>query len=518
MFKKIFFLKFIIVITLLVFLKIDYRFDYSVNCCSDDFDYYMHASTIALDFDLEYSNQFDGQVSYKKFGKQTPIGFVGSGIFSAPFLFIGNLVDEVLNIDQSTQLMNYKLYFYSLSPIVYFFLSLVFLIKFFELTNIKINRIQLFIYIFGSGLPYFAFERFSMTHVYEVFSISVIFYLSALCFDQNKKIYEVILPIFLLLSFLTRMSNFYIFILPYIIKKLFFTESKHILLKKFGYIASSIFSIILYFLISNKLYGKLIINPAEIYGNNENFVQSLIFEKSLNEIIFSLVKTLKIVLFSYEFGLFWFSPVIFFGFFISILLIIKKRTLVSFLIFMCFVMNFGLIHIWQSAASSYGYRYLYSLIPLSVILIFFQFKNQKVHIFIIFMSIISIFLLLFFETSLETQLSTGYVLNSFNKLVRYSQPNYLLGAIEAVFSFKSYLIIFSTSFLGSIFFKSIFKIFSYENIMIKLEKLNLPTDNSDFQELITSLESISFIKLLLPILIFYLFSNYLYSDEIEKKI
>ena len=41
----------------LIFIKIDYRFINEMKCCGDDFDYYSHAYTIAIDFDFDYSNQ-----------------------------------------------------------------------------------------------------------------------------------------------------------------------------------------------------------------------------------------------------------------------------------------------------------------------------------------------------------------------------------------------------------------------------------------------------------------------------
>ena len=76
----------------LLFLKIDYRFIESFNCCQDDHDYYSHAETIAIDFDLNYDNQFEGFETerYNNNGKVAPKGFIGTGIFSSPFLFIGN--------------------------------------------------------------------------------------------------------------------------------------------------------------------------------------------------------------------------------------------------------------------------------------------------------------------------------------------------------------------------------------------------------------------------------------------
>ena len=59
-------------------LKIDYRFVESINCCGDDHDYYMHAETIANDFDFDYRNQMQGieNKRYDKNGKIAPTGFL----------------------------------------------------------------------------------------------------------------------------------------------------------------------------------------------------------------------------------------------------------------------------------------------------------------------------------------------------------------------------------------------------------------------------------------------------------
>ena len=45
---------------LLLLLKIDYRLIEEINCCQDDHDYFMHAETISVDFDLDYTNQLKG--------------------------------------------------------------------------------------------------------------------------------------------------------------------------------------------------------------------------------------------------------------------------------------------------------------------------------------------------------------------------------------------------------------------------------------------------------------------------
>ncbi|GIR19777.1 hypothetical protein CM15mP35_00380 [bacterium] len=91
-----------------LFLKIDFRFENSVNCCGDDHDYYIHSETIALDRDLDYTNQLKGNED-KRFnvnGKIAPTGFIGTGILAAPFTFFGNLIDQILS-DQMKNQQNY---------------------------------------------------------------------------------------------------------------------------------------------------------------------------------------------------------------------------------------------------------------------------------------------------------------------------------------------------------------------------------------------------------------------------
>ena len=111
----------------LIFLKIDFRFAEEIYCCGDDHDYFLHAETIGIDFDLDYSNQLKGieDRRFNKNNKIAPVGFIGSGILSAPFLAIGNLLDFFYEktINKEINLLNYKILFYSMSPVFYLFLS-----------------------------------------------------------------------------------------------------------------------------------------------------------------------------------------------------------------------------------------------------------------------------------------------------------------------------------------------------------------------------------------------------------
>ena len=94
--KQITFL-FIFLLISLTFLKIDYRFADGIYCCGDDHDYYMHAETIAIDRDLDYTNQFLGvnKIRYKSGNTLAPKGFIGSGLFVSPFLLFGNFFRSI---------------------------------------------------------------------------------------------------------------------------------------------------------------------------------------------------------------------------------------------------------------------------------------------------------------------------------------------------------------------------------------------------------------------------------------
>ena len=100
----------------------------------------------------------------------------------------------------------------------------------------------------------------------------------------------------------------------------------------------------------------------------------------------------------------------------------------------------------QNTAFSYGYRYLFVLIPLNILLYFKyldDFKIVKSYLYIF--SVIGFVLYLFFETTHGTSLSDGYVINSFGMNTRYSNPNYLSNLPEALLSLNAYMHILFTS-------------------------------------------------------------------------
>ena len=201
---------FLIFIFFLLLIKTDYRLGSTINCCGDDFDYYSHAYTVAVDFDFNYENQIP---EYSKFyftngEKIAPVGFSGSGLLAAPFLFIGNILDNVFNY--SDKPLNFKIIFYSLSSLVYLTVTAILLQKSILLLNNDIRRTTALLLVSGSGVAYFALERFSMTHIYEVFVNALIIYLSTAAFKTSEKIYFAFIPFSIFLGLLVKLSNFYI--------------------------------------------------------------------------------------------------------------------------------------------------------------------------------------------------------------------------------------------------------------------------------------------------------------------
>ena len=512
---------FLLVILFLLLLRSDFRFIEKPLCCGDDHDYYSHAESLVVDYDFDYSNQLQGFEAkrYNKNNKIAPKGFIGTGILSSPFLFIGNIID---NISESlfgtnpNDLMNYKILLYSLSSVFYFFLSIFLIYEVLKILNVHVNFYFILLIFLGSGLPYFAFERYSMTHVYEVFTVSLIAFFSVSFYSEknnNKKIYSFLIPLGVLISLLVRWTNYYVFLLPLIIKLLFqhkLDESKKLVTEVNFYI-SIIFSMTVFVFLNYKVYGIATINPVLIYGDASKKLD--IFLSSMNNFPLFLQNNflyLFKILFGEEFGIFWFSPIIFIScLYVWIIIFTRKNKLIlKILLFISFAQVFSTVFIWTSTASSYGYRYLYSLIPLSLLIYYSDGFKNKYSIdkyYLIIFSVIGLLGILFFETSQQTALQES--VNSFGNLEPYTQPNYLSGLAISLFRFSSYLIIFTTSYLGAIAFKFLLMIFSIDSLNIFLGRIGLPIENQDFQNLLLELTSISVDKFIFTLLFIYYISK-----------
>ena len=498
---------FIFSLILLTFLKIDFRFANGIYCCSDDFDYYIHAETISEDLDLDYSNQLKGieEKRYYQNGKPAPIGYVGSGILAAPFMALGNALDFVSSkLYDSNDLMNYKLLIYSFSPIFYLLISISLIFKSLILLNIAFKEYHFLILFLGSGASYYAFERFSMTHSYEIFTSSLVLYFSIKYFTDEKKSssYAFLIPVGILVGLTVRWTNYYLMLLPLFIKLLIKSRKKLIYHKSF--IFSSLFSFSAFLYLGYKIYGVLTIDPRTAYQVN-NSVTTIINTNVTENLLLTYIDTITKIFYTQEFGIIYFMPVLSFSVLLAIMYFLKnyfENKEVSYLeiiyLIACFQVIF-IVAIWRSTASAYSFRYLLALYPISIIYYFYikeKYNFNNLHKVILIFSGLSLLSVLFFETTLGTQLSIERVYNSFGKYTRYTQPLYLTGFIKSIFVFDSYLKIFTTSFLGSIVFKIFLVIFGKSELVGILEKLGLPVENEDFLLYLEKLDVIGLDKFL----------------------
>ena len=512
---------FFIFLILLIFIKTDYRLEGGIYCCKDDHDYYAHAETLAIDFDFDYSNQLVGNEQSRFYfdGKSAPSAFFGAGLLSAPFLFLGNVLD---NLFQNNNLYNFKILLYSFSSIFYLIFSMLLLYKISMYFNIKYNPLIVYLYVIGSGIGFYAFERYSMSHVYELFSITLLFYYCLKFYTQDLNYFTAtLIPLLVMVAIMTRWVNIYVFLVPYIVSKIVKNSKNSLLLNKF-FLASSLFSIFIFLYHTYLIFGVVTINPEFTYNTSGTLSNFIARESNLFLFIFNNLKNLLLLLFGPEFGLIWFSPIIFFGLYICLKnIIFNKDRLFNFLIVFCFMQIFALVLIWKSTGSSYGYRYTLNLVPLSLIVLFFQNHINKIEeIYLKAMSGFSILSVIFFETTLSTQLSLEYIENMYGKITKFTQPDYLFGFFNSFSELEAYLKIFAQSYLGFFVFYIFVYVLGIDKFYQILDTYALPYQNEDFQILISKIQLIELSKfivsLFLIFLLTYLLSSFKPKNEFIK--
>ena len=513
----------LIILFLLIslFIKIDYRLKPILECCNDDFDYYIHAETTIIDYDFKYENQLKGFEKSRNYinEKPSPIGFYGTGLLSSPFLKIGYILDNFLD-SGNQKLYSNKVIFYSFSSIFYFIFTLLIFKKINRLFKNPISDMKLLIILLGTGLPYYAFERYSMTHVYDTFLTTYLIYF-LICFYKQGDIKNIFgSSILILLTAITRWTNYQIFFLPLLIQKLFFPNSKYRLRKNYSFYILSTLSILIFLLHTKLIWGIYTFNPRKLYNDHEfvSYYFSSILDNPLIFIFNNITDAIN-TLFTHEFGVFWFSPVIFVG--VTFIFIAKKINIkIRITIFVIFAYYFSLVNVWQSTANAYGFRYLFPLISLSILLLFFlkleKFRFYKViETYLLIFSILSLFSVLFFEGWEGSQLSLFPIENSFGKVEKFVQPNYLIGFLKGFLIMNTYLKILTTSFLSLICFRLLLYFFEISELNYFLINLGLPSDNPDFQLFLTKVDSLSLVSYasVLLLLILSTYTTFLYFKK-----
>ena len=453
--NKLYFSIFVMIILSLI--KVDYRFEeipYGLEV--DDAEYYYTAATIGIDFDLDFSNQMEGvenRYLNKEVKKIVPFHPIGAGVLASPFVAIGNFFSSVSSEDN---LISPTYFLYSIAPIFYLFMTIKFIQMSLKKLNINYENNLLLLMFFGTGVGYYAFDRFSMSHVYEVFGTATLIYLTIIAIKENSTsrksgiLFSMGILIFVFLSI--RWINYFLFLIPALICYISRKSPKKIYLNPY-FLLGSILGFIGFIVHTKYLYGIYTLNQTNVvlYVENsfqENFSRFFEFDMLFENIIF-VIKSSQIILFSQEFGLFYFAPIIFLSSVLIFMLLTIKKLRLSFILFLIYIFPLFSIIVIQNTAFSYGYRYLFALIPINV-LIYFKFfdKNKILKNYLYVFSLLGFILYLFFETSQATSLSSDYLINSFGMNTRYSNPEYLSGLLSSMTNVDAYLHIVFTSFLG----------------------------------------------------------------------
>lgn len=328
-----------------------------------------------------------------------------------------------------------------------------------KVLNLKIfyDKVLFLLLIFGSGATYYAFERFSMSTIYEIFGSSLIIYLtfkySTSKEEKLKNFYLFLVPVSQFLMLTNRWNNFHYFLIPFIFQIINKRDIKYIFKNVYFFFGNTL-GVILFLGHTKLIYGIYTLSQSSIYPPlTESLIGSrlqkfLNFSNLFDNFIFA-TKYLFITCFSFEFGIFYFSSIIFASTYFLIIYIIKKRYKLFFILIITYVIPFLPILIFENHGTSYGFRYLFSLIPINLYLYFKDFQNHKfLHSYLVLFSFFGVIAQLFFETSEYSSLSEFTIVNSFNSNSAYSNPDMLTGIFKSIFFQSSYLKIIFTSFLG----------------------------------------------------------------------
>jgi hypothetical protein len=515
--KKLHLIIFILVIFSLI--KIDYRFQeipYGLEV--DDAEYYYSAVTIGIDFDLDFSNQMSGienRFLNKEIKKIVPFHPIGSGALASPFIMIGNFLQRIF---EQTGLISIVYFLYSLSPIFYLLISIILIQNSLKSLEITFNNNLLLLSVLGTGISYYSFDRFSMSHIYEFFGTSFLIYLTTKSLKEQDSFKLRCLNFllgFLMFFFLSiRWTNYLYFLIPLIIY-LISGRTINKLYFKASFLIGWFIGLALFLYHTKYLYGIYTLNQAPIVLSVENSFStnfSRFFDLSLlMENMIFLFRGLGVIVFSQEFGIFFFAPIIFISFILVIYLLFNKQYLLSLILIFLYLIPFMSVVVIQNTAFSYGYRYLFVLIPINLVLYFKYLNDYKIlRLYLYIFSILGFLLYLFFETSQWTSLADGYVVNSFGMNTRYANPEYLSGLPKAFLDLNAYLHILFTSFLGVLILKVIYIVLDPVLIFSKFTEIT-----PEISDLIFNSINFSWYKLIFLYLFVIYFFNKIFKLSLK---
>jgi hypothetical protein len=516
------------IITILFWLLFNPAYLFHGNIKGDDASYVAHTFTIALDGDLDYCNEinFNKKGCLSGTGRTAPPHPIGTGIVHAPFVklfsFIDVLQDNPVLGDRNQYIGSWSFLGIFISVTCCFIVGLLCYINTIETLTKSFPRWLIMLMVAGYGIPYYIFQRFTMSHGPEFLFLALLLWSSVkILYAEGQKKYFLffLLALSIGMTYLIRPANINATFIPVIVSLLSekITGRKEKILRSstdWLYFSSSFLIILLFVLaINNNLYRVYFPNSEQVYGFRIGRIPESLSDK-IRE-LWDSKKFISTILFSSEFGLVFSAPVLVFGSIAALYLGLKKQQafislqfIVAFLLYIG--IPFSVVLFWKNPADAYGYRYLYTLAPISILGLCIFFERNNYWLFgipkkiFVFLSLFAILGQVFYATS--EMFTPTKKMNAFGRFEKFSSDGYEKNLAKAVFDIKSWKSVFAKRYPG---FLAV-QILNENNTRQIAEKMKLPENK--FLEVFSNLKKspaiykvfITIYGFILPLLFWYI--------------
>jgi hypothetical protein len=501
------------------------------NIKGDDASYVAHSFTIALDGDLNYCNEvgFDQKGCAEGLSRTAPPHPIGTGIVHAPLVRIFSIFDILGNHpvikDRQRYIGSWSFFGMFISTSCCFVFGLLLFIWAIESITPSIPRWLILLFAFGYGVPYYIFQRFTMSHGPEFFFLAVVFWSTIRLMaaeGREKYLWLSVLPVAIGMSYLIRPANICVLFAPPLVFMLAsnITGVKSTLLNSFNericLISVSLIVTLIIISLNNNLYGSYFPDARQMYGRPIGRIPVTVGDKA-NELVNSL-KYIPTLIFSSEFGLIFSAPVLVFGTLAAFFLGIGRRTVSLRILYLCcFLVCFGVplavVLFWKNTGDAYGYRYLFSIAPVCImglVLFYHKYPGRK-HALLknAFLVLIAFAMLgqIFFASS--AALTPSKKVNAFGRLEKFSANGYERSLLKSATQVNGWGNMMAKRYPGFL----LVQVLNEHQVRQMAQQLKLPADK--FEEVFRNMNnsslayrfSIAIYGLLMPFVFWFMVRN-----------
>lgn len=358
----------------------------SEELSTDAAAYFSHAATLALDLDLDYANEPTILVTLDGRGG----GPIGSGVMAAPFVGALSMLDRVRGHpvveDHRAFRFSWSLFGFQLSTLFFFLVGVWLYWRAGRLIVPGLDPRLNFLFAFSTGVPFYVLRRFAMTHAFEYAALALGFWAAVRLYDALKRdeamrLWIGLAGLAVLVSLAVRMNNLNTVGLPAITLVLLYAfdtapdrPGGRRLWTAFGTVLGvTALALVPIALFNLYFYGAVYPSALEMYGFDMRGLGAVSGMDKLR-IVVGRVPYLAPLLFGSELGVLYTNPIVVVGGLYLVgrgayVLAVRRdpATLLAVLGGIAyFGFNFAIVLWWRTTGSSYGYRYLFPLIPLGL--------------------------------------------------------------------------------------------------------------------------------------------------------